>query len=110
MKTILTQQILESRGFTRDTNCPDGVNRWERNDNESHFQGGWFVSVTFKDSKGSAVDYAVINHYTAPHGYENTHRSIKSINNGHIVSTGFLEEKFVEGDVTVEEFDKLIKP
>lgn len=73
------------------------------------YAGGVWASVTFKDEAGTAVAYAVINIHSSPYGYITAHRSFDSREGGHLYTKAFLESKFVEGDVTVEELETAMK-
>lgn len=111
----VTQSYLYSKGWTKDHTCPDNVNRWQNSrdwkDKEKHnsFAGELWASVTFKDTEGTEVDYAVVNHHTAPYGYIRAHRTSRSIEGGHIRTDEFLNQKTITGVLSVEELNEMME-
>lgn len=109
MEKILTQKYLKSLGWKRDTRCPDGVNRWENIVDTDACAGDWWVSVTFKDEAGTIPDYGVANHYNNMREID-IHRFFERDKEKKrtLINYALLHQKYIEGNLTVSEFEKII--
>lgn len=87
------EEFLKSQGFKRDETCPDGVNRWEKEDGkreDPHVIGRTFHASITLDSDGEKTLYGRIN-FLGDYGH-------------------ILRSRKFEGKLTEEEIKRLLDP
>ncbi len=76
---MVTEQFLIDNGFVKCKNVPDGVNRYEKSDGDTHFTQSYWVSITLSGG-GDFTLYGVVNFLSSDgHGYIVEHRSFDGV-------------------------------
>ena len=109
MEEIITQKYLKSLCWVQDKTCPDGVNRWENKYSSDVKTNEWWISITFKDEKGTIPDYGVMNFYDSRRDII-IHRSFErdKEKNRTKINYAHLHQKYILGPMTVEELEKMM--
>lgn len=93
---MITQEYLIKNGFKRDKTCPEGVNRWEKQDGKMGSRN-WHVSVTLTPEGNKAL-YGIANFY--------------SISMNVLSYTGYYEyislHRYFNGEITVKDFNRML--
>lgn len=110
MEEIITQKYLKKLGWVQDKTCPDGVNRWENKYSGDVKTNEWWISITFKDENGTIPDYGVANHYNNMREID-IHRFFERDKEKKrtLINYALLHQKYIEGNLTVSEFEKMLE-